>query len=278
MSDNSSRQTGPDVPDNGKGTVSDDLMNGLSNEFETAADFAEPAVSPPNRQDTSPDLSARPEQQQKSKLLPITVIIVLLLVAGIAYFSATPDVPKPEQVTTEAAKSDVANAFDRVVNIPEQVETAKQDFAKEPEQVEVVVKTEAVITEAAKTGAATAAQTLSKPLLADSEQGDTQIPTLDDSQPDQPSVSEQATIPQAMTGPYVWALNLISVSTQPAAESVVRKLGREGVTVEIIQVNVKGKRFYRVRIANLTSRQEAIDARAKLGDNYRDAWISHHLR
>jgi len=275
MSDNISRQSGPDAPGNEKDAASDVQLNGLLNEFETSDEYVEPAISPPIRQDTSPEIAARPEQGPQRKLLPIIGIIVLLVVAGVAYFSATPDIPEPEQATTEDAKLDVANASDQLTKVPDQVETTKQNFANELEQAKAVVRTKEVITEAPEIGETAA---VSKPLLADSQPGDTQAPVPVEPQPHQASASGHAISPQAMNSPNVWALNLISVSTQSAAEAVVRKLRLDGIIAEIMQVNVRGKRFYRVRIANLASRQAAIDTRAKLGASYRDAWINQNIR
>ena len=87
-------------------------------------------------------------------------------------------------------------------------------------------------------------------------------------------------LPQANKITFVWAVNLISLPTQSSAGRITDQLKTERVETEVVQINIKNRTYYRVRIPNLTSKQEADEAHAAFKDNpaYKGAWINRYRK
>ncbi|MDQ7000355.1 MAG: SPOR domain-containing protein [Mariprofundus sp.] len=78
----------------------------------------------------------------------------------------------------------------------------------------------------------------------------------------------------------VWAVNLVSYSRLDSARKAIAQLKSEGVDTEFIEVTARGHRYYRVRIPNLASRQEAARLYAEFRDRpeYEGAWIAPYRK
>jgi len=78
----------------------------------------------------------------------------------------------------------------------------------------------------------------------------------------------------------VWAVNLTSLSTQSSAQEVIDQLKAEGIEADQIPVHARGHTYYRVRIPDLASRQEADKAKAALMEHpdYKDSWVNSYRK
>ncbi|OIO71724.1 MAG: hypothetical protein AUJ57_06710 [Zetaproteobacteria bacterium CG1_02_53_45] len=77
-----------------------------------------------------------------------------------------------------------------------------------------------------------------------------------------------------------WAVNLLSTTSRSAAERVNLRLQAGGTLSEMIQVQVRGRTYYRIHVADFSSYQQAYDAQQSFRANtaYKDAWVSRHSR
>jgi len=78
----------------------------------------------------------------------------------------------------------------------------------------------------------------------------------------------------------VWAVNLVSYSRLDSARKVIAQLKSEGVDTEFVEVTARGHRYYRVRIPNLSSRQEAIKASSafRARPEFEGLWIARYRK
>jgi cell division septation protein DedD len=72
-----------------------------------------------------------------------------------------------------------------------------------------------------------------------------------------------------------WVVNLAALSSETAARKELKRLRARGIKAEYAQVTSKGKIWYRIRIAGLTSKQEAQKQKELLASNFgiNEAWI-----
>jgi len=78
----------------------------------------------------------------------------------------------------------------------------------------------------------------------------------------------------------VWAVNLVSYSRLDSARKVIAQLKSEGVDTEFVEVTARGHKYYRVRIPNLSSRQEAIKASSafRARPEFEGLWIARYRK
>jgi len=94
------------------------------------------------------------------------------------------------------------------------------------------------------------------------------------------SINREMASPEGNHAVYAWAVNLASFTTQSSARRAIDKLKSEGVVSEFIPVNSNGRTYYRIRIPNLSSKQQAEEAHALFMDQpaYKGAWINRYRR
>ncbi|MDX8414387.1 MAG: SPOR domain-containing protein [Mariprofundales bacterium] len=75
-----------------------------------------------------------------------------------------------------------------------------------------------------------------------------------------------------------WFVNLTSHSNRKSAQHQVQRMANRGIAAESRQVVVKGRTYYRVRVAGFASRSKAIAFKAMLAKKYNvsDSWVSNH--
>ena len=78
----------------------------------------------------------------------------------------------------------------------------------------------------------------------------------------------------------VWAVNLVSYSRLDSARKAIAQLKSEGIDTEFVEVTARGHRYYRVRIPNLASRQEAIKASSafRARPEFEGLWIARYRK
>jgi len=75
--------------------------------------------------------------------------------------------------------------------------------------------------------------------------------------------------------PTGWVVNLVSVDTHYAANKALARYKSQGISTEIFPTEIKGKTWYRLRVAGFASKQDATKQKILLADKFgiRDAWI-----
>jgi cell division septation protein DedD len=75
-----------------------------------------------------------------------------------------------------------------------------------------------------------------------------------------------------------WAINLMSLSTHAAADRLINKLKASGTATELVQINIGENTFYRVRVPDFSSVEEADAAHEKFKEEpiYQGSWVSRY--
>ncbi|MDQ6965203.1 MAG: SPOR domain-containing protein [Mariprofundales bacterium] len=75
-----------------------------------------------------------------------------------------------------------------------------------------------------------------------------------------------------------WFVNLTSHTSKRSAQQQVKQMARKGITAESKRVVVKGRIYYRVRIAGFASRSQSLAFKAMLAKKYHitDSWVSNY--
>jgi len=75
-----------------------------------------------------------------------------------------------------------------------------------------------------------------------------------------------------------WFVNLTSHSNPKSAQHQVQRMANRGIAAESRQVVVKGRTYYRVRIAGFASRSKSIAFKTMLAKKYKisDSWVSNY--
>ncbi len=89
------------------------------------------------------------------------------------------------------------------------------------------------------------------------------------------STASASLTPVRSQGAVGWVVNLASVDSKTAAQRTLARYRALGIPAELFPVTIKGKPWYRLRIAGFASRQEAETQRRYLAHKHgiKDAWI-----
>jgi outer membrane biosynthesis protein TonB len=243
-----------------------------------------------NTRETDPDNIDR-----KSDFMLFGFIIILIIIVAASYFSLYPDefklkigtaVEKPVTQPVPAPATSKQAALEPVA--PEQ--TAPEPAAPEqavpapiaPEQA----ASEPATPEQAAPEPIAPEQVVPEPIAPEQVAPEPIAPEQAAPEPIAPEqvvpepVASNMDLPQANKTTSVWAVNLISLPTQSSARRITDQLKTEGVETEVVLINIKNRAYYRVRIPNLTSKQEADEAHAAFKDNpaYKGTWINRYRK
>jgi len=144
------------------------------------------------------------------------------------------------------------------------IETDMMPEVDRPETVSAPAAPEPAIPEPVALEAVTLAAVAAKPVTP-------AAPAID-------TVAKKAVLSGDNKSTLVWAVNLTSLSTQAAAQTIVDQLKSSGTETEFVQVQSGGHTYYRVRIHDLASKQAAEKAKAafKNHPDYKDSWINSY--
>jgi len=230
---------------------------------------------------TEDRLDESTEEESSSSFMPIAIIIALV-VAGGAYFLLKSDPGEKSKVTTSNTSHEGSTA-----DKAETQKTASMPAIKEmaPKRVE----------KAADKAASESKPVAMKPLLGDSS--DKRVPdgssasaikTADTMAPSSTvtvhlevdPVTRKVISPRDGKTTFAWAINLISLSTHAAADRIITELNADGVETELVQVNIADKSYFRIRVPNFTSVEEADKAHVSFKENpaYKNSWVSRYRK
>jgi len=187
----------------------------------------------------------------------------------------SPEVTNPEVVRPEVTKPEVVKV--EVVR-PEVVkpEAVKPEATKPEATKPEATKPEATKPEATKPEATKPEAT--KPEATKPEVTKPEVTKPTEAQPEVASASDHKNTSQVNS--TVWAVNLVSYSRLDSARKAIAQLKSEGVDTEFVEVSARGHRYYRVRIPNLASRQEAARLYAEFRNRpeYEGVWIGPYRK
>ncbi|NWF37383.1 SPOR domain-containing protein [Mariprofundus sp. KV] len=267
--------------DSNDGELLGDLLNEISAPDENAE--AEPAITPADDAialEVNDHASDEAPEEKKSSLL-LSGIIVAALVGGIAYFTTTSDSPEQQQTVTASNKavSPPATALQKPVT-----HEAAKALSTARETVKKVVEP---VVASAKKVATTEKPVSLKPLLDQPEAVAKSSSTTASDETElsstiaailevDPVTRKVISPPQGTT--FAWAINLMSLSTHAAADRLIKKLKASGTTTELVQINIGENTFYRVRVPDFSSVEEADAAHAKFKEEsiYQGSWVSRY--
>jgi len=281
------------------GELLGDLLDEITEPDESAeiepviAPVDEDAVEIEEKPYTSDD---GPEEEQKSSILLIG-IIVAVLVGGIAYFTTKSDSPEQQPAVTAsnqtASPAATAQHKPATPDTKKALSTAKKEMKKEVEKTVASSKKAAVAEKplalkpllsepAAVDAAEKAASAVS---TAPSDMAATSVDTAALSSAvavtlEVDPVTRKVISPTEGRTTFAWAVNLISLSTHAAADRLITKLKANGTETELVQINIGESTFYRVRVPNFSSVEEADTAHAKFNEDpmYKGSWVSRYRK
>lgn len=202
-----------------------------------------------------------PEEEKKSNLLLIG-IIVAALVGSIAYFTTKSDSPEKKQAVTASNKAASPVTTAQKKTVPHDAKKAAGPAVTSANQAEIAEK-----------------PVVLKPLLdhSTSTSDETTLSSTVAAILEIDPVTRKVISPLQGTT-FAWAINLMSLSTHAAADRLINKLKASGTATELVQVNIGENTFYRVRIPDFSSVEEADAAHAKFKENpiYQGSWVSRY--
>ncbi len=219
---------------------------------------------------------AQLQDKQQSPYLLISVIMVIL-VAGIGYYLSVADnepSDRAAQVDNTGQESNADSHVLKPIPIPAMAngETENNAVASNPQRSSApAVSSKRETPQNAPTPASAqtpAAQVSSRPEKPKATVRQN-TPTDRDSIP-----------PQAASTRSAWAVNLMALLNHDSALKELQHLRAKGFNPELARVKTGGRMFYRVRIANLSSRKAAEKTRAlfRAMPEYSHAWINHYKK
>ncbi|GAV19455.1 hypothetical protein MMIC_P0389 [Mariprofundus micogutta] len=200
---------------------------------------------------------------------PATVAPVELVPVNPAQFAAEPVASEP--VASEPVASEPV-AAEPVAAEPVAAEpVAAEPVAAEPVAAEPVAA-EPVAAEPVAAEPVAAEPVAAEPVAAEPVAAE---PVASEPVASEP-VAAVANSAKVLKPAFAWAVNLVSVTSQPAALKISEKLKADGTETEVVEIQVKGRKYYRIRVPNLASKQAAAAFKEKSA--YKDAWINRYTK
>jgi len=271
-SDGDQTSTDGDSIDSNEGELLGDLLDEVGetdDQHETAAETI--AIEPREH-----EINDAADEKNRSNAMPIAIIIAL--VAGGAYFAMQSGDSEQQAVTAQA--------------VPEKMHAEKEAPASAAvKQIEGEATQQA--SKAMKAATAQSSRSIAskpvamKPLLGDNSDAmaakDAPTEALNSVVTvhlEIDPVTRKVISPQDGKTTFAWAVNLVSLSTHAAADRIITRLNNEGIETELVQITIGEKSFYRVRVANFTSVEEADKAHVQFKENptYKDSWVSRYRK
>ena len=261
--------------DSNDGELLGDLLDEISVPDESTE--IEPAIAPADDaiaiEEKTYVSDEAPEEEEKSSILVIG-IVVATLVAGAVYFTTKSDAPEQKQTashTATAQQKPVTHEVEKAAS------TARETVKKAVEPVVV----------SAKKVATTEKPVALKPLLDQPKAVAKSTSTAVSEQAELAStvaaILEVDPVTRKVISPplgttVAWAINLMSLSTHTAADRLINKLKASGTTTELVQINIGENTFYRVRVPDFSSVEEADAAHEKFKEEpiYQSSWVSRY--
>lgn len=266
------------------GDLLDEVADSEDSDHEEVVESNDEAISIEARNnETTPN-----EEEKEGSNFLLVAVIVTLLVGGIAYFSSKSDTPnepvavsQPDAITTAEIERQTTSPVPGIKPAEE-----PQPATKEVHE-QVIEKNIQPVSAENKERIATTAM---KPLLSDSnENSEPAVEAETSSEKLSSVVSDRLEfdpvtrkVISLQTGKttFVWAINLISLSTHASADRLINVLQSEGTETELIQVNIGDKTYYRIRVPNFSSVEAADRAHVRFKENplFSGSWVSRYRK
>lgn len=279
--------------ENREGELLGDLLDEIAAPDEIAAAnenmASEPAIAPID--EDAIDIESRdfednesPEEEQKSSMLLIG-IIAAIVVGGITYFATKSDAPEKAAVTTtQQTATPVPAVQQKAATVASaKASDAVKEALKKPVQAAVASSEEEAATEnpvSLKPLLEPAAEAAPSTATTASPAKQTAFASAVAVHLELDPITRKVISPMDGKTTFVWAVNLMSLSTHAAADRVITKLKANGTETELVQLDIGEKIFYRIRVGNFASVEEADAAHAIFKEDplYANSWVSRYRK
>ncbi|PJA32545.1 MAG: hypothetical protein CO187_03490 [Zetaproteobacteria bacterium CG_4_9_14_3_um_filter_53_7] len=178
--------------------------------------------------------------------------------------STTPEAPADQQTAAPVAELDQSIQADGITapeaaTVADNEEAAPVAEVQQPSRPETTIAMRPLLSDPEEVTDASAAAVTNNPVPVTPDAGQTVLPTAS-----KPAI--------------FWAVNLLSTTSRPAAERLNLRLQANGTPSELIAIKLRGQTYYRIRVADFSSYQQADEARQSFRATtaYKDAWVSRH--
>jgi len=225
-------------------------------------DARQPVITSEQMSPTVDHISTSPQKAQRTGIKPITVFAILAMLAAAAAIWMSPGANEHHDITTNNQKSEplmgqniqVERLESRISTMEQRGDQNNKALKQQLDQLQQQVS--------ALTGLL-AKLTRKRPSPRSVKQAASSIRIKPTSTP----------IPAKI--PTGWVVNLVSVDSHYAANKALARYKSQGISTEIFPTEIKGKTWYRLRIAGFASKRDATTQKILLADKFgiKDAWI-----